>query len=377
MKQDRLLSLDAFRGFTIAAMILVNAPGSWDFVHPQLEHAAWNGWTCADWVFPFFLWIMGVAMTFSFASRRAKGTSLATLLPGILRRTALLFLLGMVYNTFPFGLLPGQNLHWATLRIPGVLQRIALCYALGSVVYLTLGLRGRILAILGCFAVYGVAMYALPVPGFGAGVLEPGKNFAHHLDALVLHGHAWAATAPWDPEGLLGTVTALATVLAGTLTGDYLRRQDHTGPEKSCWLALAGGVLLALGLGLSPWMPINKTLWSPTYVIFMAGWALVFFSAFHFLVDVKGHRAWARPLIIYGSNAILVYLLSCALTRLAELIRFSTASGVISLGDFVFQRLLCRLASPINASALYAVGNVVVLFFPVWFLYRRKWFLKV
>ena len=377
MKQERLLSLDAFRGLTIAAMILVNAPGSWNFVYPQLEHAAWNGWTCADWVFPFFLWIMGVAMTFSLASKKAKGTPLAELLPGILRRTALLFLLGIVYNTFPFGLLPGQNLHWATLRIPGVLQRIALCYAFGSVLYLHTGIKGRLAAILACFGVYGIAMYALPVPGVGAGVLEPGRNFAHYLDAILLHGHGWAQTRPWDPEGFVGTVTAIATALAGTLTGDYLRRADHAPLEKTCWMALAGGALLALGTCLAPWMPINKTLWTPTYVIFMAGWALVFFSACHFLVDVKGYRAWARPLIIYGSNAILVYLLSCALTQFADLLHVTTAAGRLSVGDALFQRVLCRLASPLNASVLYAVGNVVVLFFPVWFLYRRQWFLKV
>lgn len=376
MKNDRLQSLDAFRGFTIAAMILVNGPGSWDFVYPQLEHAAWNGWTFADWVFPFFLWIMGVAMTFSLGSKRAKETPLGALLPGILRRAALLFLLGLVYNTFPFGLLPGQNLHWATFRIPGVLQRIAFCYAAGSLVYLTTGFRGRVAAILGCFGLYGVAMHLVPVPGVGAGVLEPGRNFAHHLDAMLLHGHAWSFTAPWDPEGLFGSIPALASTLLGTLTGDYLRRQDHAPMEKSCWMALGGGALLILGKALSPWSPINKTLWSPSYAIFMAGWAMVIFSAFHFLVDVKGRRAWAKPLVIYGSNAILVYMLSCALTRFAELIKFTTAAGPVSAGDLVF-RALCHLASPLNASALYAVGNVAILFLPVWYLFRKGWFLKV
>jgi predicted acyltransferase len=141
-------------------------------------------------------------------------------------------------------------------------------------------------------------------------------------------------------------------------------------------MALGGGALLILGKALSPWSPINKTLWSPSYVLFMAGWAMVIFSAFHFLVDVKGRRTWAKPLVIYGSNAILVYMLSCALTRLAELIKFSTAAGPVSVGAAIFNAL-CHVASPINASALYAVGNVAVLFLPVWYLFRKGWFLKV
>lgn len=376
---DRLHSLDAFRGFTIAAMILVNTPGSWSNTYAILLHAPWNGWTFADLVFPFFLWIVGVAMTFSFDARRRKGATDADLMKGVLKRSALLFLLGLAYNTFPFGLIPGHVVDWAHVRIPGVLQRIAICYALGSLIYLKTDLRGRLIAILGGFALYTFATYALAVPGVGAGVLEPGKTFAHHLDALLLHGHAYAHTRPWDPEGVLGTVTALGTLLMGALTGDYLRRPTPAPVEKTCWMALTGGLLLFLAACLTPWMPLNKTLWSPSYTLFMGGMALLGFSACFFLVDVKGYRAWARPFITYGSNAILVYLLACALARILSLIPTGVMGpkGPLNLADACYQQVLCAFLRPKDASLAFALANVLLLYGVAWWMDRKRWYLKV
>ena len=185
MKQERLISLDAFRGFTIAAMILVNDPGSWSHIYPQLNHAEWNGWTFTDFIFPFFLWIVGVAMTFSFSTRIATGASKEKLLSNILRRSLIIFFLGIFYNGFPFGLLGDHSFSWATIRIPGVLQRIAVCYFISSIIYLYTSTRGQIIAIAATFISYWLMMFYIPVPGIGPGVLEPGKNFSAYIDSLL------------------------------------------------------------------------------------------------------------------------------------------------------------------------------------------------
>ena len=288
MKPERLTSLDAFRGFTIAGMILVNNPGSWGNIYPQLEHASWNGWTFTDFIFPFFLWIVGVSMTFSFAVRRSKGDNDTKLLLNVLRRSAIIFALGLFLAGFPFGLLWGHNFSWDAIRIPGVLQRIALCYLIASVIYLKTSMRGQIFAIGALFISYWLMMFYIPIPEFGAGLFEKGKNFAAYIDSILLTGHMWSATKTWDPEGIISTIPAIATTLFGAILGDYLRNSPHDKMEKSVWMFVFGAGLLLLGAVLDMWMPINKSLWTVSYSIFMAGWALCIFGIFYFLIDAKG-----------------------------------------------------------------------------------------
>lgn len=382
MKHERLLSLDAFRGFTIAGMILVNNPGSWNHIYPQLEHAEWSGWTFTDWIFPFFLWIVGVAMTFSFAARRGHGDNNTKLIVNVLRRSAIIFGLGLVLASFPFGLLWGHTLDLSTLRIPGVLQRIAVCYFLGSLVYLYTPTRTQIYAIGGLFLAYALLMFYFPVPGVGAGLFEKGRNFAAYIDSMILNGHMWSVSKTWDPEGIISTIPAIATTLFGAITGDYLRKSEHSKLEKSAWMFVFGAGFLLLGAVLDMWMPINKSLWTVSYSIFMNGWALCIFGIFYFLIDVKGIKKWAYPFTVYGMNAIFIFVLSGLVGRMMYMWKFNVqlsdgTYGDVSMKGLIMQNIFDPLFSPINASLAHAIAWITVMYIIVWVMYKKKWFVKV
>ncbi|MGA2436359.1 MAG: DUF5009 domain-containing protein [Bryobacteraceae bacterium] len=365
----RLVSLDVFRGATIAGMILVNNPGSWGAIYPPLEHAEWNGWTPTDLVFPFFLWIAGVAMTLSFAKRVERGDDRRKLFLHTLRRAAMIFALGLFLNAFPF-------FHLATLRIPGVLQRIAVCYLIAAAIFLRTSWRGQVAWIAGLLAGYWVLMTLVPVPGYGAGFLGKEGNFAQYIDSLILKGHMWGQTRIWDPEGIVSTLPAIATTLFGILTG-HLLRSSRSAPEKATWMFFSGNVLLFAGLVMNWWLPINKNLWTSSFSVFMAGMALIVFAVCYWLVDVQGYRKWARPFEIYGMNAIAVYVLSGVLARLLDVIMVSGASEPQSLQGYLFEHLFAPLASPLNASLLWALAYVGLLYGIAYFLYRKKWFVKI
>ena len=382
MKPERLVSLDAFRGFTIAGMILVNNPGSWGNIYPQLAHAAWNGWTFTDFIFPFFLWIVGVSMTFSFAVRKTKGDDNTKLLLGVLRRSAIMFGLGLFLTGFPFGLLWGHHFDLSTIRIPGVLQRIAICYLISSIIYLNTSMRGVIISIGALFVTYWLFMFYYPVPEIGAGVFEKGRNFAAYIDSMFLSGHMWSATKTWDPEGLFSTLPAIATSLIGAITGDYLRQSPQEKTEKSVWMFVFGSGFLLSGAILDMWMPINKSLWTVSYTLFMAGWALCIFGIFYFLIDAKGIKKWAYPFIVYGMNAIFVFVLSGVAGRAMGLWKFNVmlSDGTfrdVSIKTIITQNLFEPYFSPLNASLLHAVAWVSVMYLVVWVMYKKKWFVKI
>jgi len=376
---QRLLSLDAFRGATIAAMILVNNPGTWSAIYPQLRHAAWNGWTVTDWIFPFFLWIVGVAMTLSFAKRVEAGGSKGKLMGHVVRRAVIIFALGMFLAGYPFGLLFGHHLSWEHIRIPGVLQRIALCYLFASMIYLYTGLRGQIAWLVGLLIGYWLLVANISVPGYGAGVYEPLGSLCWWVDANVLAGHTWrgAPVPGFDPEGIVSTIPAIATTLFGVLTGRWLRT-DRSRDEKTAWMFVAGNALLVLGATLDMWLPINKNLWTSSYSVFMAGFALVCLAMFYWLIDVKGYKKWATPLVIYGMNAITVFVLSGVVGRTIGLIKVAMPDGTeLPLQAYIFQTYFLSIASPINASLLYAISFILVMFIVVWVMWKKKWFLKV
>ena len=382
MKPERLLSLDAFRGFTIAGMILVNNPGSWSHIYPQLAHASWHGWTFTDFIFPFFLWIVGVSMTFSFAVRKTKGDSNITLLLNVLRRSVIIFGLGLFLAGFPFGLLWDHNFSWSTIRIPGVLQRIAICYLAASLIYLYTSTRGQIIAIGVIFSTYWFMMFYIPVPELGAGLFEKGKNFAAYIDSIFLTGHMWSASKTWDPEGIISTIPAIATTLFGAILGDYLRQSTHEKTEKSVWMFVFGSGFLLLGAILDMWMPINKSLWTVSYSIFMAGWAMNIFGIFYFLIDGKGIKKWAYPLTVYGMNAIFVFVLSGVVARTFSLWKLNVqlSDGTlkyVSLKTILTQNLFDPYFSPLNASLIHAIIWVLMMYLVVWVMYKNKWFVKV
>ncbi|MBI2813359.1 MAG: DUF5009 domain-containing protein [Opitutae bacterium] len=375
---ERWLSLDAFRGATIAAMLLVNNPGSWSAVYPPLDHAPWHGWTPTDMIFPFFLWIVGVAMTLSFARRVGQGADRGALFRHVVVRAAVIFGLGLLLAAFPFGLLPGHHFSLAKLRIPGVLQRIALCYLAASAIFLRTGWRGQAAWTAGLLVGYWALLKLVPVPGYGAGVLEPTGNLAWWIDSHLLAGHTWsgAPTPGFDPEGLLSTLPAVATTLLGALAGQMMRR--WSGGALTVRLLGDGAALLAAGglMGLA--LPINKNLWTSSYAVFMAGWAMVVLAGFHWLIDVRGWRRWATPLVIYGMNALALFVLAGLIGRLLTLIKWTGADGKdVTLKACIYQGAFVPLASPLNASLLYAVAFVLLFLVIAWALWRKKWFLKI
>jgi predicted acyltransferase len=379
MKSDsRLLSLDAFRGATIAGMLLVNNPGSWSDLYAPLAHAPWHGWTPTDMIFPFFLWIVGVSMTLSFARRMEQGADRGQLFRHVVVRAAIIFGLGLFLAAFPFGLLPAHTFSLEKLRIPGVLQRIGVCYLVAGAIFLRTTWKGRLGWVAGLLLGYWALLALVPVPGYGAGVLDPTGNLCWWIDSRLLAGHTWSgAPAPgFDPEGILSTIPAIATTLLGTAAGDLLR--TSTGRALSLRLLGAGAVLLAIGMVWNLVFPINKNLWTSSYAVFMAGWAMVLLAGFHWLIDVRGWKRWATPLVIYGSNALAMFVLAGLIGKLLYLIKWTGADGkAVTLKGWIYQGAFVPLASPVNASLLFAIAFVLLFFLFAWILWRRKWFLKI
>jgi predicted acyltransferase len=352
----RVLSLDTFRGATIAAMILVNDPGNSQAIYEPFEHADWHGWTFTDTVFPFFLWIVGVSITFSFAKRIAQGADRGRLLLHVLKRSALIFLIGLLLNGFP-------RYNLSTLRIPGVLQRIAVCYLIGATIFLfTKSIWSRIAWIAGLLTSYWVLMMYV-----GGGVLDTIGNLAQKVDAAVLSGHMWSQTKIWDPEGIVSTLPAIATVLLGILAGQLLRTK-RTAEEKTSWMFLGGNLLILAGLILSTWMPINKKLWTDSFTLFMGGLAWVVFACWYWIVDVKGWERWARPFAIFGMNAIVLYVCSGVIARLL---------GMSGLWRTIYENVFAPIAPAKLASLQFAFAYVILHFAIAYFMYRRRWFVRL
>ncbi len=367
---ERLTSLDAFRGLTVASMMLVNNPGDWGAIYPPLEHAAWSGWTFTDIIFPFFLWMVGVALTLSTAKRIEQGANREKLLAHVVRRSVLIFALGLFLAGFPY-------FHLSHIRIPGVLPRIAVCYFIASLIFLYSKWRTQVAAIVVLFASYWLLMMLVPLPCAGTSRFDINCNFARYVDGLLLSGHMWSQTKVWDPEGIVSTLPAIATTLFGVLTGTLLR-QKLSSEKKAIFLLGIGAGLFALGQVANIWMPINKSLWTVSFSLLMAGLATMEFAVLYWVIDIRGYKKWATPLVIYGTNAIVVFVLSGVVGRLLGLVKVTGPDGQPEdLVDRIYQTVFLPLASPINASLLYAIAFVALFFLISWFLYRRRWFVRL
>jgi predicted acyltransferase len=382
----RLISLDVLRGATIAAMILVNDPGTWEHIYWPLEHAEWNGWTPTDLIFPFFLLMMGVAMTFSFAARLNRGAGRGRLAWHVVSRSVILFATGLFLNAFPF-------FAWHGLRIMGVLQRIGICYLAAGLLYLATwrvqkqpdGISSRAkynwVLIAGCavaiLAGYWTAMKFVPVPGYGIGRLDPQGNLGAFLDRKIMGGHLWEQSVTWDPEGLLSTLPAIATTLIGILTGEWLR-SARSGLRKVAWLVAVGAVLLIVGRLLHPFFPINKNLWTSTYAIFTGGFGMLLLAACYWLVDLKGYRLWAAPFLVFGRNAIAVYFLSMLLVKAAISFGFTDSDGDYQTWyDWFYNTVFAPHASPKNASLAFAIFYVLLWLVLIWPLDRKRIYIRI
>ena len=374
---ERLLSLDVFRGITIMGMILVNNPGTWGAIYPPLKHAAWNGCTPTDLIFPFFLFIVGVAISYSLSKRKAQGGDMKSLYLNIFRRTVILFVLGLILAGFPFGLLFGHEFSWSTIRIPGVLQRIAIVYMISSILFLTTNTKFQYWFTGGVLVIYTVLMSLISVPGVGYANFEPTTNLAAWLDRLLLGSHLWSGTKVWDPEGILSTLPAIGTAMLGIFTGNWLRSEkDQT--TKTVWLYVWGSILMVAGWVWDGWFPINKNIWTSSYVLYTGGLALNFLAFCYWFIDVKKITWWIKPFQVYGLNAITVFFLSGIVGRMMYMIKWETAEGtMISVKDYLFQTFFLSWLQPINASLAWAIAYILIWLGLMWILYAKKIFIKV
>lgn len=348
-------------------MILVNSPGSREDTYAPLLHAVWNGWTFADTIFPFFLWVVGVALTLSTAARVDRGEDRNSLLRHAVRRSLLLFCCGLFLEVFVF---PARAFPYfafvPNFQLTGVLQKIAVCYLVAFLIFLWTSWRGVLLGAVSLNLAYLGLMWYYPVPGCGAGVWTVECNFAGYLDNVLLKGHMWGAVGMQDPDGLGSILPAISTVLLGVLAG-YVVRQQLTPQQRTVRLAGMGCGLIAVGSLLALWIPINKILWTTSYAVLMAGLASLCFAIWYWVVDVREWARWFKPLEIYGLNAVAAYMVS----RLG-----ANVPKVHFFGKSFYTDVCLAIASPVNASLIFAVANVAGVYAVVWWMYRRRWFLK-
>ncbi|MBD2145394.1 heparan-alpha-glucosaminide N-acetyltransferase domain-containing protein [Sphaerospermopsis aphanizomenoides] len=379
----RLVSLDVFRGIAIASMILVNNPGSWSYIYPPLEHAKWHGCTPTDLIFPFFLFIVGVAMPFSFAKYARENTPenrpTSQVYLRIIRRGLVLFALGLFLTLFTFFLdftLKGIPIDLSKIRIMGVLQRISLTYVIAAFVVLQLSQRGLWIfsgiSLLG----YWVAMQLIPVPGFGAGNLSAEGNFAGYIDRMILGSQHLYQSGPFDPEGLFSTIPALVTVLIGYFTGSWLQKQQ-VKTRTSVNLVIWGLGCLIIGILWGFVFPINKSLWTSSYVVYTAGWALLVLALCYEVVEVRGLKKWGFPWEVMGLNAIFLFVGSGVVGRI--LVKTSVGSGkdAVATKTWIYDNLFSAWAGNMNGSLLFAITNLLLWWLVLYFMYRRRWFLKI
>ncbi len=384
--RQRLESLDVFRGLTIAGMILVNDPGTWSAVYWPLAHAdelmsehpaglypgKWwvdaNGWTPTDLVFPFFLFIVGVSMVLSFAARQARGASRRELMKHVVRRSALILLIGWLIHLQPY-------FDFSRMRYPGVLPRIAVVYACASMVTLWTARRGRIAWIAGLLAGYYAVMRFIPVPGCDhAAWMTQHCSLAGWLDRKVMLGHLYRPD--FDPEGLLSTFPAIATTLLGTLTGEFLRGAGSLS-HKARWLCLAGAAGVAAGYAWYPFFPIYKPLWTSSYVLVTAGAACLLLALCWWLIEMRGWHGWSRPFLWLGSNAIVAYALSTFFAKEGIILRVTDGAQAIGIQTWIFRHWFAPLGEAKNASLAFAICYVALWTLVAWFLYRKRIFIRV
>lgn len=362
VKAPRLASLDILRGLTIAAMITVNDPGIETRTYAPLQHSKWNGITPTDFVFPFFLFMVGVSITLSYSRQLGGQAPKGRMVGKIIRRAVILIALGIFLSVFP-------HFDFANYRIPGVLQRIGIVYLVCAPLFLYTGWKFQ--AWLGAAILIGycMVMTLVPVPGYGYPILEPGKNLAAWLDAIVIPGRMWQGT--WDPEGILSTFPAFVTGISGMLAG-RLVIGPLTPERKIIWLFTAGFLSFALANGWHWFFPINKNLWTSSFVLYTSGLACMMLALLYFVVDVLGRKKWSLFARIYGSNAIAAYL---AAEVLSDLLDWEWGGG--SIHDWTIKELLLTGISPELLSFVWALAFCALCFIPIYVLYRKKIFLKI
>lgn len=383
LTSNRLVSLDAFRGITILGMILVNNPGTWSAMYAPLKHAEWHGWTPTDLIFPFFLFIVGVAIVYAYSGKLAKGEAKKSLVITALKRSGILFLLGLILAAYPvftfdpeFGFREGLE----RLRIMGVLQRISLCYFAASLIFLYFKPKTQLYWLAGLAIVYWLAITFIPVPGHGAGLVDDKiNNLTAYVDRAILGEHLWVGTGrQWDPEGLLSTIPAISTTLIGVWAGNILRNKDNDSISKTAQLMIIGTLLIIAGYVWDWFFPINKALWTSSYAIFTGGQAMCGLALCYWFVDVKGYKKWTEPFVAYGVNAITVFFMSGVIARTLGILRVTLENGTeVSVQRWIFLTFFDSWMETIHASFAYSVVWVFLWYLILLVMYRKNIIIKV
>ena len=382
-KPARLLSLDVFRGIAITAMILVNNPGSWDYIYPPLEHAKWHGCTPTDLIFPFFLFIVGVAMPFSLSKYTPENRPTKTVYQRIISRCLILFALGLflallsltldaIFNSKPFDL--------STLRIMGVLQRIALCYFFTSLIVLNFSQKQQWLIAAIILIGYWLALQFIPVPGYGTGNLSPNGEgtLIAYIDRLILTPkHLLKPNPGFDPEGLFSTLPAIVNVLIGYFTGSHLKQNSQPKNQTCTQLIISGLCCVIIGHLWSYLFPINKQLWTSSYTLYTSGWALLLLAALYFINEIIPSRKWTFPFEIMGLNAIFLFVGSGIVARFLIKTHIGTGEKKLTTYNWIYQNWFLPWAGPLNGSLAFALCTVIFWFFILYFMYQKKWFFKI
>jgi predicted acyltransferase len=394
-KRERLLSLDVFRGITVAGMLLVNNPGTWSAIFPPLEHAEWNGWTPTDLIFPFFLFIVGITTHLSLSARRARGDNDSAIVKQILRRGLIIYLLGFAMAMFPFyqwgtiDSLPNAGA-WDRIlfriehvRILGVLPRIAIVYVCAALLTLKTTVKQQILIAAGLLFGYWFAMTLIPVPGenvVGALLLHTkDRNLAAYLDRAILGtNHTWVGSVTYDPEGPMSTIPAIATAMLGVLAGRWIAQRDRPLLERIAGLFAVGSFGMMLGLMWNWSFPINKNLWTSSYVVFTAGMACVALATIMWIVDYRSVKWWTKPFVVFGVNPIVAFVGSGVLARLIYTLWHVNYHGkTVAVQDAIYQSVFLPWLPPRVASLAFAISFVLLWYGILTVLYRRNIILKV
>jgi predicted acyltransferase len=372
----RLMCLDVFRGLAVAGMIIVDNPGSDDKAYWAIKHAEWNGWSPADFIFPSFLFLVGVSMVFSFSARLRRGETRPQILLHALRRSLILIAIGLFVNASP---IVGLDLH--TWRFEGVTQRIALCYFAAAILVLWSNRRGQLIALAALLLGYWAILRFVPVPGLGVPgrdipFMDPDRSIVAWLDRKLFMGHLYDGTR--DPEGIISSIGGIATTLIGVLTGWWLRT-ERSRTTIAIRMLLFGILGLIAGEVWNVWFPINKHLWTSSFVLFTGGFSLAFLALLYWILEIKQWRgAWTMPILVFGMNAIAGFVADSLVYGPGYSFNVKGANGtVLSWHDTAQARLESLGASPANASLMYSLAAVLFCWVLLWLLWRKKIFLKV
>ena len=367
----RLLSLDFMRGFTVAAMILVNDPGDWGHIYWPLEHSEWNGCTPTDLVFPFFLFMVGVSIVYAMQTKKDDAANRSKLILSILRRSLIIVALGVCLPLL-------YNFNFSHLRFPGVLQRIGIVFGITAVLYIKTTTRTQLYIAATCLIGYYLIMTLIPVPGVGHASLEPATNLGAWIDRSVFTtNHLWSDSKIWDPEGILGTIPAIGTCLIGVFTGTWLKKDKIKTNREILKMAGVAVIMIIVALIWNQFFPINKKLWTSSFVLFAGGLAVLMLSLCYWLIDIKGYRKLIPPFLAFGRNAIAAYVLADVIPFLLGIIPATLNGHKTSLWGLIYLGGIVPYFSPVNASLVGAIVTVLIIFLPVWWLYYKKIIVKI